>query len=354
MNIPLLILGTVLIISIQGMIYKQWGLRKVEYSRFFVENSVFEGDNVQLVEVISNSKFLPVPWLRLESRINPGLKFQKQSNLDIKHHEFHKSFFSLMPYTKITRRHTVNCSKRGYYLINSAALSCNDLFNMVQLSKELTLSANITVYPKIHPIHELNMASYNWNGDVVVRRWIIDDPFMVSGVREYRYGDPMNRINWKSTARTGKLQVYNTDYTSNVKFMILLNIEVDEFAWNSYTDEELMEKWISHSASLANYSISGSIETGFGCNGCLDDLPQTPVLIPPGCSIEQMKNLLETLARMTLKRSVQFHTLLDEIVNTNVKNTDFLIISAFESHHMKTSIKKIRELGNSVEMLHIS
>jgi len=353
MNVALLILSALLIISIQAMVYRKWGLKGVDYSRFFLHDSVFEGTDVQLIEVVTNNKLLPLPWLRLESRVDPGLKFQRQSNMDIKHQEFHKSFFSIMPFTKITRRHTVNCSRRGYYEINSAVLSCNDIFNMTQLYEELPLSANITVYPRIFPLHELGLASQSWNGDVVVRRWIVDDPFMVSGVREYRYGDPMNRINCSSTARTGKLQVYNTDYTANIKLMILLNMETLDKSWNYSTSNELIEKGISYCASLADYSISKGIETGFGCNGCLKGSPGEPVFIPSRCSIEQMRYLLDVMARIVLKIPIQFHSFLDDIINTEVRNTDFLILTAYEDEHIKDRVNEIRKLGNSVELLYL-
>lgn len=354
MNIPLLILSALLIITIQSIIYKKWGLKSIEYTRYFLEDSVFEGDDVQLVEVVTNNKLLPVPWLRLDSRVDPSLRFQKQSNLDVKHHEFHKSFFSMMPFTKITRRHTVNCSKRGYYEIDSARLTCNDLINVIQLYGDVPLSSSITVYPKIFLIHELGLSSLNWNGDVVVRRWIVDDPFMISGVRDYRYGDPMNRINWSSTARTGKLQVYNADYTSNIKLMILLNMETLDKTWNYSTGNELIEKGISYCASLANYSISQGMETGFACNGSLVDLPKEDVIVPPGCGIGQMKCLLDTMARLDLRNPLQFHYFLDNIIDMGVKDTDYLIITAFENEQINARIKEIRNLGNSVELFYIN
>ena len=59
---------------------------------------------------------------------------------------------------------------------------------------------------------------------------------MVSGVREYTYSDPLNRINWKATARTGKFKVHNLDFTANPRLMIYLNVDISENMWDAVTE----------------------------------------------------------------------------------------------------------------------
>ena len=48
-------------------------------------------------------------------------------------------------------------------------------------------------------------------GDVIVRRHLLFDPFLIAGVRAYTPGDTMNRIHWLATARQGELMVHNND-----------------------------------------------------------------------------------------------------------------------------------------------
>ncbi|KNY25803.1 DUF58 domain-containing protein [Pseudobacteroides cellulosolvens] len=353
MSAGLLIIATLIIVYVQAFIYKNWGLRDLTYSRSFSLSRVFEGEEVQMIEVISNNKMIPMLLLQLESEITPYLQFQKQGNLDIKHQRCHRSFFSLMPYTKITRKHTVKCCKRGFYILKSAVLSCNDAFNIVHTYKDLSLYASITVYPKIFPIDELNLPCHSWMGDTIIRRWIIDDPFMISGIRDYRYGDSMNRINWKSTARNGIIKVYNTDCTSNMKIVILLNIQASENSWDDTTDVDLMEKAVSYCASIANHMVSQSIETGFCCNCYLAEGIENPVLIPASASSSHMNLILESMSLMHLKRSVQFHLLLDKLPDNFVRDTDFLIVTSYIDEQMKKSIQRIKDLRCNVEILNL-
>ena len=107
MSVEWFIFVAVLITILQSYIFTKYGLRKIRYARYFNVPAVVEGQEVEMVEVISNEKLLPVPWLRVESKISANLEFQRQFNLDIQHQQFHKSLFSLTSYMRITRRHRV-------------------------------------------------------------------------------------------------------------------------------------------------------------------------------------------------------------------------------------------------------
>ena len=73
-----------------------------------------------------------------------------------------------------------------------------DVIGLERISLPITTDAKLIVYPgKINMEDAFIPASY-LQGDTIVRRWIVDDPFIVSGTRQYLPGDPMNRINWKA------------------------------------------------------------------------------------------------------------------------------------------------------------
>jgi uncharacterized protein (DUF58 family) len=346
-----IIFVTFVVVVLQGWIYQRRGLKGIRYDRFFNVKGVFEGDEVEMVERIANRKLLPVPWLRVESKINENLEFEKQKNLSIKHQQFHKSIFSLMPYMQITRRHRVHCKKRGCYELKSVALTCGDSFGFNNESKVYEVSAQLLVYPTLIEPDSIPMSSHSWQGDVTVRRWIVEDPFMVSGVREYVYGDPLNHINWKATARVGKLQVHNRDHTADPRLMIYLNIDLSEGMWEAVTEPEVIELGISYAASITRHAISQGIQTGFGCNGHLIDEPGQPVRIPARCSNEHLMGLYEILAKLMIERSVTFFTFLEDDVKQGVTGTDYLLITSYVSERMANQIQKLKSYGNSVDLL---
>lgn len=356
MNIHWIILVAFVMVLVQAWVARKWMLNGISYGRSFSPSKAFEGQEVEMVERISNKKLLPVPWLRIESKISENLQFQRQFNLDIKHEQFHKSLFSLMPYTAINRRHKILCKKRGCYRLNSAALTCGDLFGFQDVSKVYDLNAELLVYPRLVSLEEIPFPSRSWIGDVVVKRWIVEDPFMYSGVRDYLPGDPLNNINWKATARVGSLQVHKRDYTADPKIMVYLNMDVTEDMWGPITKPWLIEKGISYAASIAQHAISQGIDTGFGCNGYIIDEPKESVRISPQSGEDQLTFLLETMARLVVDRSVTFHTFLERDIGDRAAGTftgamDYLFITAFVTDSMASQIKQLQDMGNSVEIL---
>ncbi|MFY9177635.1 MAG: DUF58 domain-containing protein [Caldicoprobacterales bacterium] len=356
MKIHWMIFVALITIIVQAWVARKWMLKGITYNRFFSVSRAFEGEEIEMVERISNRKLLPVPWLRIESKISQNLEFKKQFNLDIKHEQFHKSLFSLMPYTAINRRHQVKCKKRGCYRLNSAALTCGDLFGFQDATKVYELDAQILVYPKLVNLDEIPFLSRSWMGDVVVKRWIIDDPFMYAGVREYTAGDPLNSINWKATARTGNLQVHKRDYTADPRIMIYLNMDVREDMWGPITDPELIEKGISYAASIVNHAIAQGIDTGFGTNGYVIDQPEESVRILPRGGEEQLILLLDTMAKLVIDRSVTFYTFIEEDIKYSASAAvsgavDYLFITTHVSERMQNQIKQLEDMGNSVEIL---
>jgi uncharacterized protein (DUF58 family) len=354
MGIHWYILIAFVIIYLQGVIYRRLGFTGLSYSRSFTERAVFAGEEVQMVEKIVNRKLLPLPWVRLESSIHAHLAFRQTDQMDIssgKLFQNHKSMFSLMPYTQITRRHTVQCTKRGWYFLDSVAVTYGNLVGAPSATRNIKLSLQLLVYPKPYPIESIPFSSHSWHGDIAVKRWIVEDPFIISGVREYRSGDPLHHINWKATARAGSLQVHRRDYTADHRLLIYLNFEVTEKMWDAVTDPDLIEKGVSYTASLAQYAISQGMETAFGCNGYTTDRPKEPVTATAANGADPLTAIYETLAKLEIARSVPFDTFLDMEAGIGRPNSHILIITAFVSEKMRDPIARLEKQGHQVTII---
>ncbi|MGO4273830.1 DUF58 domain-containing protein, partial [Paenibacillus sp. TAF58] len=116
MSISWILIITVALFLLQHLLFARWGFRGLRIERAFSTTHCHAGDDIVMIETIVNRKLAPIPWLRLESTIHAGLHFAKMSNLAVSSgalFQNHRSLFSLMPYTKIVRRHGVHCAKRG-------------------------------------------------------------------------------------------------------------------------------------------------------------------------------------------------------------------------------------------------
>ncbi|MBC8080412.1 MAG: DUF58 domain-containing protein [Gorillibacterium sp.] len=354
MGIQWLLIAAFIVIVLQSYVFRKWGLKKLLYSREFNVKYRYAGEEAELIEGIANRKLLPVPWLRVESMILSGLHFGEQTNLDMSSGQFyqnHKSLFSLMPYTKVIRTHRIICKKRGYYRLQSAAMSVGDLLGTPAGTRSFHTSAELYVYPQLADLSGITISSHSFLGDVTVRRWIIEDPFLVSGVREYRYGDSLNRVNWKATARSGRLQVQQRDFTADPRLMLIVNVEVADKMWAAVTDPERIENGLSIAAALVHEAVASGVPVGFGFNGWMTGGEKESIYIEPQGGGEHLTFLLETMAKLVLERVQPIDVLLEADVQRSVTNTDYVIITPYTSPKMQQQLDALADNGNSIEVV---
>lgn len=348
----ILIIAAIVFI-IQAYIYKRWSLSKVNYTRYFSTDAIFQGEHAEMIEIVQNNKWLPLPWLRVESLVHAELLFRTGDNFDVssgKIYQNHKSLFSLMPYTQIRRRHQLTGSKRGYYRLNTASLTSGDILGFQQVYNEVQLASEMLVYPQILSIDEVPLPAHSFMGDITVRRWIMEDPFMIAGTRQYESGDSLRYINWKATSRTGELQVHQHDYTANHHLMIYVNFEVTEKMWGAVTNEPLIEQAISFAASIAHYAVQQGIETGFGCNGKLFGANELTVRLAPANGRSHLYAIYDCMARLQLERAFDFHSFMEDDLQAGIRQTDFLIITPYISERMELLSRQLEQAGNAVRI----
>jgi uncharacterized protein (DUF58 family) len=355
MHMPLFgyIAITGLLIILQSVYYARFGLRGVEYRRYFSKQAVFEGEAVELVEVLQNRKFAPLPWVRVESRISPHLRFGISDNLDINADTFHKSVFFLRGYRSVTRRHSVQCAHRGVYNLSQSFLTVGDLMNAGGKTMELQHEATLYVYPRLLEASEMPPALHRLQGDIAVRRFIQPDPVLIAGIREYLPGDAQRDIHWRATARTGHLQVKVRDYTISPKLLVVLNIQPAEEVWARAEEEqaESMEHSVRIAATFCAEGIRAGLDVGFLCNGITLGDKTAEVRIPSHSSEAHLYAILHVMARLHLQRRVALHTLLDAEAEAGLTGHDIVVLSTYWNAQLEERAARLRNQSNSVAVV---
>lgn len=344
------IVAAVAILSVQSRVFQRFVLRRIKYERRFTSKTCYSGDQVELLEEMANAKWLPVPWLRVESQLSTHLHFQQLDNFSVSSgqlYQNHKSFFSLAPYTKITRTHRITCAKRGWYKLQTVTLTGGDLLGLSKASEQIALHGELLVYPKPAevPIHELPY--HSWQGDQSVKRWIINDPFVIAGVRDYQAGDTFKQINWKATAKTGNLQVHQFDFTADRRLMIYLNVDDAEGMWRSVTDLALIERGIEWAAGAAEAVIQQGMEVGFAANMPTAGMKES-VHIEPRGGHEHLIGLFEEMAKLEIERTELFHHLLEREAQSGYSERDILMITSYWNDELEQQANQLRYNGNAV------
>ena len=330
----------------------RFALRAVTYSRSFSRAAAFAGDTVELREVLRNKKPLPLPWLMAESRMSPHLQFGG-AIADGALHEtadaYHRSVFFLAPFSQVTRTQAVRLLRRGRYHVGSVSLTSGDLFGLALTSKQIETGAAISVYPRLLSPAEMDIPSSRWQGDLLVRRWIVPDPFLVAGIREWRHGDAERDVHWAATARTGFLQVKARDYTATPKLLVILNVQMEERQWGDLMayEQDTVEHGLSLAATVCLRALQGGLEAGFAANAPMDGAEGTTVLFPARYAGRDL-DILEAMARLRILRTRNFFTFLADL--GQLTGTDILILSAYDSLLIQERMAMLRLHGNSVAL----
>ena len=337
--------------GLQALCLKRFGLRGFSYERSFSRPSAYEGDRIELIEVIRNRSPFFLPWVRVETRIPASFTFNTREEVEIRGGHYHRSVFTLMPYSQVTRRHHVILTRRGHYTLQHASLTAGDLLGMYTAVQETDTSAEIFVYPKLLENAQAELPSSRSQGDVSVPHWIQPDPFLVNGIRAYRDGDPERDIHWAATARLGSLQVKTHDFTSDPRLMVLINGQLTESQWGSLMDYEQprIEYAISLAASMCVYALRRGMEAGFAASMPLDESEECACMLPNrGTGWEEA--LLCGFAAIRIRLLRSFPTFLEQM--PRLTGADIVILSCYDSPEIRERMQQLYRLGNSVT-LHI-
>jgi len=176
---------------------------------------------------------------------------------------------------------------------------------------------------------------------------------MPAGVRDYMPGDPFSYINWKASAKTGRLAVHRHDYTADTKLMVFFNVDtsLDQWAAPDESQIEIMENALRLLASILNYSVTNGMQTALHTNS-VSRRDDKEISVPPAFGSAQREELFSALAEIRFKRTRSFHMMLHEAAGT-VKDMDILIMTRFLTKEMDDEIAALRKAGNKVEIFMI-
>lgn len=277
-----LLLGTYLI-------SKWWGsrtLNKLVVSRHAPER-IFLGEQAPVKVEISNESWLPSVWLHVRESLPPTVALSKPVN----------QVTTLTPRGRVSFDYMLEGRRRGYYSIGPLTLHSGDPFGVIDQSEVKLDPSYLTVYPKIIPLSRLSLPSHSPLGTLRHTQPIFEDPSRVIGKRDYIAGDSLRRVDWKSTGKSGKLQVKKFEPSIAIETQIFLNLDSRDYKTRTPSlDTELA---VVVAASIANWIIAQRQSVGLVTNG-IDPLPEDGQAqpVPPRRGRPHLMRILDVLARI--------------------------------------------------------
>ncbi|MBO5274799.1 MAG: DUF58 domain-containing protein [Clostridia bacterium] len=328
-----ILIAVIVVYAIQVRLYKKHGFEGIDYRVKLSAREVFEGDDIYLYEELTNAGRLPLPYAKVDTGLPDGMRFvliewDKKGSSKRRFSKYIRSMFVLKNNQTVRRRWRVNCTKRGVYKLGAVMLIINDIFGFNANSKLFTAVGDntVVVLPRTMNLEEAFTSSYYRSGEISVLRSLFTDPMMVAGSREYTSYDPMNKIDWKSTAVHNRLMVRVEDHTQSRRFNIVLNMQSRDIEADPTTPSvpETNELCIKVAASLLDMVSAENIAVRVIANAppkrlgvesvSEDEIGHNILMTRPYSGKYDMIEALRMLAALPMEISLPIEKLLDHMI----------------------------------------
>lgn len=219
------------------------------------------GDSVDVRVVVRNTGKLLVPWVLVEDLLTEAAILQRR--VSVKGGRLRVLFIRAGGKAEV--KYKITFRLRGYYQIGPLFAETGDVFGLHRRHRVFTDPAFVLVYPKVLPITKFDFSSTRPIGEIRLANMLFEDPTRTAGVRPYQMGDPLQRVHWRATARTGQLHSRVYEPTSLAGATILIDFHKDGYFKGG--EPVRSELAIIAAVSIANAVTMLNQQIGVASNG---------------------------------------------------------------------------------------
>ncbi len=259
---------------------------------------------VSLVTILKNSSRIPFPGIKYTDSA-PDLFFSTPPT----------ALLHIPGKREITVSSRLQGYRRGVYQAGPMELSGSDPLGLFPWKKKLpNTQVSVVIYPEIIPLAKpFSIQRGRIGGSSRTTDKAYEDVSRYLGMRDYQPGDPFRIINWKASARRGKLQTMDYERTIHAPAWVILDTARE--AYPERHREAWIERAISAVASICTAYGAVGQPIGLLCSGTTPSAeianyyeilpesdkapPPSPLLLQPGAGSGQIEAILSLLASLS-------------------------------------------------------
>jgi uncharacterized protein (DUF58 family) len=330
-------------IYILGRLWARRSLSAVTLERRH-DQRAFLGETIPVHVEVHNRSWLPVLWLRLHDTLPadlmPGTLFRQ--------------VISLLPRERVCLSYGLVGRRRGYYRVGPLVTMGGDLIGSASYENRYADDDFVIVYPKIVALTDLGLPSQSPFGTLPSRERLFEDPTRIRGVRDYQPGDSLRRMDWKTSARVGSLQVRRYEPAIALETAIFLNLDGADYSRTHR--RQATELGIVIAASVAVHLVEKRQAVGLFTNG-RDPLAESLILsssLPLRKGREHLMHLLDLLACIEIAAEGETVPLLDLLNRKSLGlpwGSTVVIITAQETEGLMGTLLALRRRGLAIVLV---
>jgi len=303
------------------------------------DQRVFLEERFTIEVEVRNRTWLPVLWMRLTdtvpAELTPGIVFRQ--------------VVSLLPRERLRLSYSLHGRRRGYYPIGPFVALGGDLLSSATYETRQAEGDFVIVYPKIVALRNLGFPSQSPFGILPSRERLFKDPTRIRGVRDYQTGDSLRRMDWKTSARVGSLQVRRYEPAIALATAIFLNLDGADYL-RAYRSRAT-ELGIVIAASVAVHLIEKRQAVSLVTNGCdplQSSAPAPTPTLPLRKGREHLMHILDLLARVEVASDDKAVSFLDVLSRKSLGlpwGGTVVVVTAREVEGLLGSLLALRRRG---------
>lgn len=344
-----------LLVVALGIAAESWSIRHaldgIRFDLRLTRSLVEPGEKFDIISSVANTSRRFIPYLKVSELVPTDLQTaSRKYDLGLSNgiSKVNSSLY-LMPRQKNSQRVTGSLPDRGRYTFTGATLFGGDFLGVSVKAKYFSLLREAVVLPRRIESPELDRTLGGYLGDRSVDRFILEDPVLTVGFREYTGREPMKQISWAATARTGQMMVRNYDHTLELTVTVVLNIDTQLYGAYAYP---LMEDCYRLARAVCEELESKHITYSFCTNANAVNQLGPWYYVSDGLGGAHLSTILEGLGRATYDRMASSDRLMEGVFRRAESGRAHIIITPLAEDFRPGLISALEEqTGAKVLML---
>lgn len=201
---------------------------------------VVTGENNTVVIKIENDSLFPIPYVEIQNSLISKVVARDRGDI-----------ITLSMDSQKFIKKSIQINTRGHYQLGETSCNLSDVLGIFSYQKSFSHKKVIKVYPKIYNLSNVkiegaNLREFNMKNIKAYNKGP-ESAETIKNIREYRRGDSYKRINWKITAKHGKLFVKEYDSSESPRIHMFLDMRKTAFINDKegLNEEAMVEFYLS-------------------------------------------------------------------------------------------------------------
>ncbi|MDR2572694.1 MAG: DUF58 domain-containing protein [Oscillospiraceae bacterium] len=289
--------------------------------------------------IISNTSRIPVSYLEI-TEIYPSLS-QIPENVEVEKGKRAELLIKKTCRIRAFKRKKIALdvliNKRGIFTFIGDSFKLGDFLGFRVQYLTLMHSRELVVYPEKRDYPEITEALGRFFGEVSAKRYLIRDPILTVGIREYTGREPKKEIHWLQSARRAELMVRELDHNRQLSACVIMATEEINF-----TEEEKLDEICAVARNVCETLIKTGVAVIFYTNAMVMRSVRKNTCWRCEVSTGRTGELLEGLGRTVGYAVASLESLLNYACRENNQDTAFIVILPEDGTRGEEAVQRLR------------